>query len=38
MKNFLSVTLGSLRTLGTESAKRKTFNFFHFLEALEDSK
>ena len=35
---FLSVTLGSLRTLWTESAKRTTFKFFHFLEALEDSK
>ena len=32
------VTLWSLRTLWTESAKRTTFKFFHFLEALEDSK
>ena len=33
-----SVTLGSLRTLCTGSAKRTTFEFFHFLEALEDYK
>ena len=32
------VTLGSLRNLGSGSAKRKTFEFFHFLEALEDCK
>ena len=36
--NFLSVTLGSLRTLFTRSAKRITLAFFHFLEALEDCK
>ena len=35
-ENFLSVTLGSLRTLCTRSAKRITLAFFHFLEALED--
>ena len=37
-ENFLSVTLGSLRTLCTRSAKRRTLAFFHFLEALEDCK
>ena len=37
-ENFLSVTLGSLRTLCTRSAKRTTLEFFHFLEALEDCK
>ena len=38
-KNFLSVTRGCLRTLCTAgSAKRTTFEFFHSLEALEDSK
>ena len=37
-ENFLRVTLGSLRTLCTGSAKRTTFEFFHFLEALEDYK
>ena len=37
-ENFLSVTLGSLRTLCTRSAKRITLAFFHFLEALEDCK
>ena len=36
--NFLSVTLGSLRTLCTRSAKQITLAFFHFLEALEDRK
>ena len=35
-ENFLSVTLGSLRTLCTRSAKWRTLEFFHFLEALED--
>ena len=35
---FLSDTLGSLHTLLlTGSAKRTTFEFFHYLEALEDS-
>ena len=34
-ENFLSVTLGSLRTLCTRSAKRTTSEFFHFLEELE---
>ena len=37
-ENFLSVTLGSLRTVCTRSAKRTTLGFFHFLEALEDCK
>ena len=37
-ENFLSVTLGSFRTLCSGSAKRTTFEFFHFLEALEDCK
>ena len=37
-ENFLSVTLGSLRTLCTRSAKRITLAFFHFLEALKDFK
>ena len=37
-ENFPSVTLGSLRTLCSGSAKRTTFEFFHFLEALEDCK
>ena len=37
-ENFLSVTLGSLRTLCSGSAKRTTFEFFHFLEVLEDCK
>ena len=37
-ENFLSVALGSLRTLYTRSAKRTTLEFFHFLEALEDCK
>ena len=31
------VTVGSLRSLCSGSAKRTTFEFFHFLEALEDS-
>ena len=35
-ENFLSVTLGSLRTVCTRSAKRTMLKFFHFLEALED--
>ena len=35
-ENFISVTLGSLRTQCSGSAKRTTFEFFHFLEALED--
>ena len=35
---FLSDTLGFLHTLLTGSAKRTTFEFFHSLEALEDSK
>ena len=34
-ENFLSVTLGSLDTLCTRSAKRTTSEFFHFLEELE---
>ena len=34
---FLSDTHGSLHTLLTGSAKRTTFEFFHYLEALEDS-
>ena len=34
--NFLNVTLGSLHTLCTRSAKRITLAFFHFLEVLED--
>ena len=37
-ENFLSVTLGSLRTLRTRSAKWTTLEFFDFLEALEDCK
>ena len=37
-ENSLGVTLGSLRTLCTRSAKRTTLDFFHFLEALEDCK
>ena len=37
-ENFLGVTLGSLLTLYTKSAKRTTLEFFHFLEALEDCK
>ena len=37
-ENFPSVTLGSLRTLCSGSAKRTTFEFFHFLEVLEDCK
>ena len=37
-ENFLSVTLRSLRTLCSGSAKQTTFEFFHFLEALDDSK
>ena len=37
-ENFASVTLGSLRTLCSGSAKRTTFEFFHFLEAFEDFK
>ena len=37
-KNFLIVTLGSLRTACAELAKRTTFKFVHFLVALEDSK
>ena len=37
-ENFLSVTLGSLRTLSTRSAKQTMLEFFHFLEALEDYK
>ena len=37
-KSFLSVTLASLRTpCTTWLAKRTTFEFFHFLEAREDS-
>ena len=35
-ENFVSVTLGSLRTLCTRSAKRITLAFFHFLEVIED--
>ena len=35
-ENFLSVTVGSLRTLCTWPVKRTTLEFFHFLEALED--
>ena len=38
VENFLRVTLGSLRTLCTRSAKRIELAFFHFLEALEDFK
>ena len=34
-ENFPSITLGSLCTLCTRSAKRTTFQLFHFLEALE---
>ena len=37
-RKIFCVTFGSLRTLWTESAKRITFEFFYFLEALEDSK
>ena len=37
-ENFLSVTLVSLRTLCTRSVTKTTFELFHFLEALEDSK
>ena len=37
-ENILSVTLGSLHTLCTRSAKRITFAFFYFLEALEECK
>ena len=37
-ENFVSVTLGSLRTLCSGSAKRTTFEFFHFLEAFGDFK
>ena len=37
-KKFHSVTLGSLRTACAELAKRTTFKFVHFQEALEDSK
>ena len=37
-ENVLCVTLGSLRTLCTRSAKRITSAFFHFLEALKDCK
>ena len=38
-ENLLSVTLGSLRTLCTKSADNgQRSNFFHSLEALEDSK
>ena len=37
-ENFLSVTLGSLRTLCSGSAKRTTLEFFHFLETPEDCK
>ena len=37
-ENFLSVMLGSLRTLCTKSAKRTKLEFFHFLESLEDCK
>ena len=37
-ENFLSVTLGSLRTLCSRLAKRTMLEFFHFLEALEDCK
>ena len=36
--NFLSVALGSLRTLCTRSAREITLAFFHFLEALDDCK
>ena len=35
-ENFLSVTVGSLLTLCTRSAKRTTLEFFHFVEALQD--
>ena len=37
-ENFVSVTLGSLRSLCSRSAKRTTFEFFHSLEVLEDCK
>ena len=37
-ENFLSVTLGSLRSLCSGSAKRTKFECFHSLEALEDCK
>ena len=37
-ENFLSVTLVSLRTLCTRSVTKTTFELFHFLEALKDSK
>ena len=37
-KEKKSVTLRSLCTLCSWSAKRKTFEFVHFLEALEDCK
>ena len=37
-KKKKSVTLESLRNLASGSAKRKTFEFLHFLEALEDCK
>ena len=37
-ENLLSVTLGCLRTLCSGSVRRITFEFFHFLEALEDCK
>ena len=37
-ENFLSVTLVSLRTLCTGSVTKATFEFFPFLEVLEDSK
>ena len=37
-ENSRSVTLRSLCTLCAGSAKLTTFEFLHFLEALEDSK
>ena len=37
-ENFLTLTLGFIRTLCTRSAKRSTFEFFHILEAPEDFK
>ena len=37
-ENFLSVTLGSFRSLCSGSAKRTKFECFRSLEALEDCK
>ena len=37
-ENFVSVTLGSLCSLCSGSAKRTKFECFHSLEALEDCK